>query len=205
MDQVGGKGSILPLRANDLVFNRKSDGIVSCGYKISNALLNSTLNVQYGGGIGGGKGLDTATYLNRRDKPSEYDVKTAKLMEDLIVPSGLYYCHPISKHKVFHYVDAKDGKDAKGTKNAKSNKSDDEGDNGGDNDDFIDESLYDRLLELVSPDSRRKYDKKTRKVHGVPYKLKVAKPGETGEAGEAGDNAKIKLKNNKTKRVRFEK
>lgn len=198
MDQVGGKGSILPLRANDLVFNRKSDGIVSCGYKISNALLNSTLNVQYGGGIGGGKGSDTATYLNKRDKPSEYDVKTAKLMEDLIVPSGLYYCHPISKHKVFHYVDAKDGKDAKGTKNAKSNKSDDEGDN----DDFIDESLYDRLLELVSPDSRRKYDKKTRKVHGVPYKLKVAKPGETGEAG---DNTKIKLKNNKTKRVRFEK
>lgn len=198
MEQVGGKGSILPLRANDLVFNRKSDGIMSCGYKISNALLNSTLNVQYGGGIGGGKGSDTATYLNRRDKPSEYDVKTAKLMEDLIVPSGLYYCHPISKHKVFHYVDAKDGKDAKGTKNAKSNKSDDEGDN----DDFIDESLYDRLLELVSPDSRRKYDKKTRKVHGVPYKLKVAKPGETGEVG---DNAKIKLKNNKTKRVRFEK
>jgi hypothetical protein len=208
MDQVGGKGSILPLRANDLVFNRKSDGIVSCGYKISNALLNSTLNVQYGGGIGGGKGSDTATYLNKRDKPSEYDVKTAKLMEDLIVPSGLYYCHPISKHKVFHYVDAKDAKDgkhAKGTKNAKGNKSDDEGDNGGDNgvdnDDFIDESLYDRLLELVSPDSRRKYDKKTRKVHGVPYKLKVAKPGETGEAG---DNTKIKLKNNKTKRVRFE-
>jgi hypothetical protein len=198
----------LPLRANDLVFNRKSDGIVSCGYKISNALLNSTLNVQYGGGIGGGKGSDTATYLNKRDKPSEYDVKTAKLMEDLIVPSGLYYCHPISKHKVFHYVDAKDAKDgkhAKGTKNAKGSKSydegDNEGDNGVDNDDFIDESLYDRLLELVSPDSRRKYDKKTRKVHGVPYKLKVAKPGETGEAG---DNTKIKLKNNKTKRVRFE-
>ena len=194
MDQVGGKGSILPLRANDLVFNRKSDGIVSCGYKISNALLNSTLNVQYGGGIGGGKGSDTATYLNKRDKPSEYDVKTAKLMEDLIVPSGLYYCHPISKHKVFHYVDAKDGKYAKG------NKSDDEGDNEGDNDDFIDESLYDRLLELVSPDSRRKYDKKTRKVRTTPSKPKIGKKDETASAG---DNAKIKQQNKKTKKVRF--
>ena len=50
MEQTGGKGSILPLRASDLVFNRKSDGIMSCGYKVSNALLNSTLNVQYGGG-----------------------------------------------------------------------------------------------------------------------------------------------------------
>ena len=95
MEQTGGKRSILPLRASDLVFNRKSDGIMSCGYKVSNALLNSTLNVQYGGGVGGGQ-------KNKERKTSEYDIKTAKLMEDLVVPSGLYYCHPISKHKVFN-------------------------------------------------------------------------------------------------------
>jgi hypothetical protein len=181
MDQTGGKGSILPLRASDLVFNRKSDGIMSCGYKVSNALLNSTLNVQYGGGVGGGQ-------QNKEKKTSEYDIKTAKLMEDLVVPSGLYYCHPITKHKVFNHKVSKKGK-----------ASDSEDEHEGD-DSVIDESLYDKLLELVSPDSRRKYDKKTRKVRGTPLKPKVGKKDETASAG---DNAKINQKNKKTKKVRF--
>ena len=173
MEQTGGKGSILPLRASDLVFNRKSDGIMSCGYKVSNALLNSTLNVQYGGGVvGGGQ-------PNKERKASEYDIKTAKLMEDLVVPSGLYYCHPITKHKVFNHKVSKKGK-------ASDSEDEYEGD-----DSVIDESLYDKLLELVSPDSRRKYDKKTRKV------------GKKDETASAGDNAKIKQKNKKTKKVRF--
>ena len=183
MDQTGGKGSILPLRASDLVFNRKSDGIMSCGYKVSNALLNSTLNVQYGGGGVGGGGQP-----NKEKKTSEYDIKTAKLMEDLVVPSGLYYCHPITKHKVFNHKVSKKGK-----------ASDSEDEHEGD-DSVIDESLYDKLLELVSPDSRRKYDKKTRKVRGTPSKPKVEK---TGVTGDAGDNAKIKQQNKKTKKVRF--
>ena len=109
MDQTGRKASILPLRASDLVFNRKSDGIMSGGYKVSNALLNSTLNVQHGGG--GGR------QLTKDRKTSEYDIKTAKLMEDLIVPSGLYYCHPITKHKVFNH---------KVSKKVKASDSDDE-------------------------------------------------------------------------------
>jgi hypothetical protein len=177
MEQTGGKGSILPLRASDLVFNRKSDGIMSCGYKVSNALLNSTLNVQYGGG-----------QPNKEKKTSEYDIKTAKLMEDLVVPSGLYYCHPITKHKVFNHKVSKKGK-----------ASDSEDEHEGD-DSVVDESLYDKLLELVSPDSRRKYDKKTRKVRVTPSKPKVVKKDETASTG---DNAKINQKNKKTKKVRF--
>jgi hypothetical protein len=189
MEQAGGKGSILPLRASDLVFNRKSDGIMSCGYKVSNALLNSTLNVQYGGG-----------QQNKERKTSEYDIKTAKLMEDLVVPSGLYYCHPITKHKVFNHKIVKEKKESKGSKKIKSSdESDHESDHEGD-DSVIDESLYDKLLELVSPDSRRKYDKKTRKVRGAPSKSKIGKKDETASAG---DNAKIKQKNKKTKKVRF--
>ena len=179
MEQAGGKGSILPLRASDLVFNRKSDGIMSCGYKVSNALLNSTLNVQYGGG-----GLQP----NKDRKASEYDIKTAKLMEDLVVPSGLYYCHPITKHKVFNHKVSKKGK-------ASDSEDEYEGD-----DSVIDESLYDKLLELVSPESRRKYDKKTRKVRTTPSKPKIGKKDETASAG---DNAKIKQQNKKTKKVRF--
>jgi hypothetical protein len=180
MDQTGGKASILPLRASDLVFNRKYDGIMSGGYKVSNALLNSTLNVQYGGG--GGR------QLTKDRKTSEYDIKTAKLMEDLIVPSGLYYCHPITKHKVFNH---------KVSKKVKASDSDDEYEG---DDNIIDESLYDKLLEQVSPDSRRKYDKKTRKVRNTPSKSKVGKKDETASAG---DNAKIDRKNKKTKKVRF--
>jgi len=185
MEQAGGKGSILPLRSSDLVFNRKSDGIMSCGYKISNALLNSTLNVQLGGG-----------QLNKERKTSEYDIKTAKLMEDLVVPSGLYYCHPITKHKVFNH---KVIKESKGNKNNKSSDNSDQSDYEGD-DSVIDESLYDKLLELVSPESRRKYDKKTRKVRSTPSNRKIVKKDETASAG---DNAKIKQQNKKTKKVRF--
>jgi len=192
MEQAGGKGSILPLRASDLVFNRKSDGIMSCGYKVSNALLNSTLNVQYGGG-----------QPNKDRKASEYDIKTAKLMEDLVVPSGLYYCHPITKHKVFNHKIVKEKKESKESKESKKSKSSDESDHEGDDegdDSVIDESLYDKLLELVSPESRRKYDKKTRKVRTTPSKPKIGKKDETASAG---DNAKIKQQNKKTKKVRF--
>ena len=194
MEQAGGKGSILPLRASDLVFNRKSDGIMSCGYKVSNALLNSTLNVQYGGGAG---------QPNKDRKASEYDIKTAKLMEDLVVPSGLYYCHPITKHKVFNHKIVKEKKESKESKGSKKSKSSDESDHESDHegdDSVINESLYDKLLELVSPESRRKYDKKTRKVRGTPSKSKIGKKDETASAG---DNAKIKQKNKKTKKVRF--
>ena len=193
MDAVDGKGSILPLRASDLVFNRKSDGIMSCGYKISNALLNSTLNLQYGGG-GSGSG---SSHINKLKKPSEYDIKTAKLMEDLVVPSGLYYCHPITKHKIFNNTVSKQGNASK-----KSKGSDDE-DDYDENDDVINESLYDKLLELVSPESRRKYDKKTRKVRtvsSVPSKSKIEKKDDTNASG---DNTKIKQQNKKTKKVRF--
>jgi hypothetical protein len=190
MEQVGGKGSILPLRACDLVFNRKSDGIMSCGYKISNALLNSTLNVQYGGG---------GVHPHKERKTSEYDIKTAKLMEDLIVPSGLYYCHPTTKHKVFNHKVSKEGRADK-----KSKARDSDHDSDSDDDDVVDESLYDKLLELVSSESRRKYDKKTRKVRSSsgapPKKSKIEK---TGDTGASGDNTKIKQQNKKTKKVRF--
>lgn len=202
MEQVGVKGSILPLRASDLVFNRKSDGIMSCGYKISNALLNSTLNVQYGGG-GGGAG---SGHPHKERKTSEYDIKTAKLMEDLIVPSGLYYCHPTTKHKVFNHAVSKEGRADKGSKKGKNGKeSGDESErDDDDDDDVVDESLYDKLLELVSSESRRKYDKKTRKVRSssraVPKKTKIEK---TGDTGTSGDNTKIKQQNKKTKKVRF--
>ena len=67
--QFGGRGDkhneqkIFPLRNEDLVFSKNRDGIVSCGYKVSNALLNATLGVPM---TGGGGGKDTKKEKGKR-------------------------------------------------------------------------------------------------------------------------------------------
>lgn len=189
--------NILPLRDRDLVFSKNRDGIVSCGYKVSNALLNSTLSLSMTGGDGSGSGSENKRG-NGKTKQNDNDLKTAKLMEDLVVPSSLYYCRPISKTKVFKYK--------KGNK-GKGNKSDDESEG---DDNVIEESLYDKLLSLVSSDKKVKYDKKTRKtsISSARKQSKSVSPkgnrnNITGDATGAGDNSKINNKNKKTRKVRF--
>jgi hypothetical protein len=179
--QVGGgykdnEMKVLSLRDNDLVFSKNRDGILSCGYKVSNALLNATLSFPM---VGGGGGDVKKTH--GKNKSSDIDLKTAKLMEDLVVPSSLYYGRPATKDKVFKY---KKGKVDKGKKKntSGSSKSDDDSDS---DDNVIEESLYDKLLSLVSQDKKVKYDKKTRRVV------------------EREKDAKIKIKTKKTRKVRF--
>lgn len=182
----GGYGSgdslkVFPLRNEDLVFSKNCDGIVSCGYKISNALLNATLGMPM---AGGGK--------NKSNNNNE--LKTAKIMEDLVVPSSLYYCKPITKDKVFNY------KKGKANKANKANRANNEkkGSDSDSDDNVIDESLYDKLLSLVSSDKRVKYDKKTRKVMDKHEK------GVKVESGENTKNkTKIKNMNKTTKKVKF--
>lgn len=180
----GGYGSgdslkVFPLRNEDLVFSKNCDGIVSCGYKISNALLNATLGMPM---AGGGK--------NKSNNNNE--LKTAKIMEDLVVPSSLYYCKPITKDKVFNY------KKGKANKANKANRANNEkkGSDSDSDDNVIDESLYDKLLSLVSSDKRVKYDKKTRKVMDKHEK---------GVKVESGENTKIKpkTKTKNTRKVKF--
>jgi hypothetical protein len=195
------ESNILALRDCDLVFSKNCDGIVSCGFKVSNALLNSTLSLPMGGGNG-----PENKHNNGKNKNNDNDLKTAKLMEDLVVPSSLYYCRPTKKTKVFNY---KKGKPDKGNKKVNSD-NDSEGD-----DNVIEESLYDKLLSLVSTDKKVKYDKKTRKVmssspkrskHSISPKTNtnMNRNNLTGDATGAGDNSKIKLKNKKTRKVRFD-
>jgi len=181
-NQSGGSDSlkIFPLRNEDLVFSKNCDGIVSCGYKVSNALLNATLGMPM---VGGGKHKSN----NNNNNNNNNELKTAKIMEDLVVPSSLYYHKPTTKDKVFNY---KKGKKEKCKKNG--NYSSDSDDN------VIDESLYDKLLSLVSSDKRVKYDKKTRKVMD---KYEKGVKGESRESGESGENTKIKIK--KTRKVKF--
>jgi hypothetical protein len=182
---------LFPLRNEDLVFSKNSDGVLSCGYKVSNALLNATLGMPMVGGGGGGN--TSPKKENGKNKKNDNEPKTAKLMEDLVIPSSLYYGKPVSNSKVFNYKKGKRDKDKKGKDSSSDNESDD---------DVIEESLYDKLLSLVSLDKKVKYDKKTRKHTDGPSKINIKKDGKSANDEDIHKN-KNKNKNKKTKKVRF--
>ena len=178
---------LFPLRNEDLVFSKNSDGVLSCGYKVSNALLNATLGMPMAGGGGGGnKSPKKEHSKGKKHEKQDNEPKTAKLMEDLVIPSSLYYGKPVGNSKVFNY---KKGKRDKGDKRDKDKKGRDSASDNESDDDVIEESLYDKLLSLVSLDKKVKYDKKTRK--------------HSDEANIDKNKNKTKNKNKKTKKVRF--
>ena len=176
---------IFPLRNEDLVFSKNRDGVLSCGYKVSNALLNATLGMPMSGG-GGGK---DAKKEQGKHKANEHEIKSAKIMEDLVVPSSLYYGKPVNNHKVFNYKKGKRDNGKKGRDSSSDNDSDDN---------VIDESLYDKLLSLVTADNKIKYDKKTRKSSDHKNKINIKK-----DKKNTSDSGTTENKNKKTKKVRF--
>jgi hypothetical protein len=177
---------IFPLRNEDLVFSKNRDGILSCGYKVSNALLNATIGMPMSGG---GKG---AKKEHGKNKGNENELKSAKIMEDLVIPSSLYYCRHTKNDKVFNYKKGKKDKCKNNGNSSSGNESDDN---------VIEESLYDKLLSLVTPDSKIKYDKKTRKFMEKHDGKHVVH--EKGVKGESGENTKIKIKTKKTRKVKI--
>jgi hypothetical protein len=179
---------IFPLRNEDLVFSKNRDGVLSCGYKVSNALLNATLGMPMSGG-GGGK---DAKKEQGNHKANEHEIKSAKIMEDLVVPSSLYYGKPVNNHKVFNYKKGKRDNGKKGRDSSSDNDSDDN---------VIDESLYDKLLSLVTADNKIKYDKKTRKSSDHKNKINIKK--DKKNTSDSGTTENKKNKNKKTKKVRF--
>jgi hypothetical protein len=190
------------LHNDDLIFCKTESGVTSCGYNISNMLLKNTLNTphsQYGHHVG------------NMNKTSKDDIRIAKLMEDLVVPSGLYYCHPMTKHKVFNYKSMQAPQSSQSReKREKGEKDEIDITNG-----MLDESVYDKLLSLVSMDKKKLFDRKTRKNKGAIFQkvkdgsmvsdmdvdVDVDVPNqEKGEKGEKGEkpnkkkSLKIKLK-----------
>jgi hypothetical protein len=146
------------LHQNDLIFCKTESGVTSCGYNISNMLLKNTLqmsgqNLQYSNVGKMGK-------MGKMGNTGKDDIRIAKLMEDLVVPSGLFYCHPMTKHKVFNY---------KPTQSPQSPR--EKGDNNEINivNGMLDESVYDKLLSLVSMDKKKLFDRKTRKNKGAIF------------------------------------
>ncbi|NBR14025.1 MAG: hypothetical protein EBU01_05510, partial [Crocinitomicaceae bacterium] len=87
-----------------------------------NALLNATLGMPMSGG--GGVGKD-AKKESGKHKANEHEIKSAKIMEDLVVPSSLYYGKPVNNHKVFNYKKGKRDKDKKSRDSSSDNESDD--------------------------------------------------------------------------------
>ena len=138
----------------------------------------------------GGGGKD-AKKENGKTKGNENEVKTAKLMEDLVIPSSLYCSKPTNNSKVFNYKKGKREKSKRG-RGSSSDNDDDSDDN------VIEESLYDKLLSLVTPNNKVKYDKKTRKKVDQDNKINVKK--DTKIANQDGVK---KNKNKKTKKVKF--
>lgn len=181
---------IFPLRNEDLVFSKNRDGILSCGYKVSNALLNSTLSMSM---IGGGN--KDAKKEHGKNKANENEIKTAKLMEDLVIPSSLYCSKSTNNSKVFNYKKGKREKSKKGSRSSSDNESDDN---------VIEESLYDKLLSLVTPNNKVKYDKKTRKKVDQDNKINIKKDTKNTPIKKSTHEEGVKKnKNNKTKKVRF--
>ena len=192
---------IFPLRNEDLVFSKNRDGILSCGYKVSNALLNATLGMPMSGG-GGDKDEKKEHGKNKGKTNYNNELKSAKIMEDLVIPSSLYYCRHTKNDKVFNYKKGK--KDKKDKKDKCKNNGNSSSDNDTD-DNVIEESLYDKLLSLVTPDSKIKYDKKTRKFtdkHESKHVVHESKHvvHEKGVKVESGENTKIKIKTKKNKK-----
>ena len=144
------------LRNDDLIFCKTESGVTSCGYNISNMLLKNTLNTpqsQYG------------NHKSNINKTSKDDIRIAKLMEDLIVPSGLYYCHPMTKHKVFNYKYMQAPQSPRSPQSRENGEKDEINITNG----MIDESVYDKLLSLVSMDKKKLFDRKTRKNKGALF------------------------------------
>ena len=184
---------IFPLHNEDLVFSKNRDGILSCGYKVSNALLNSTLSMSM---MGGGKDSKKEHGKNKGNG-NENEIKTAKLMEDLVIPSSLYCSKPTNNSKVFNYKKGKREKSKKGSRSSSDN--DDDSD-----DNVIEESLYDKLLSLVTPSNKVKYDKKTRKKVNQDNKINIKKDTKNTPVKKSTPEEGVKKnKNNKTKKVRF--
>jgi len=196
------------LHQNDLIFCKTESGVTSCGYNISNMLLKNTLhmpNSQYSKSTNTGKD----------------DIRIAKLMEDLVVPSGLYYCHPMTKHKVFNYKPPQSLRTTttqeKGERGEKADKDEINITNG-----MLDDSVYDKLLSLVSTEKRKFFDRKTRKNKTTFQKIKDSSMDNELDIGvdksldslplpshvvvpkrEKGEKGEKKNKTNKTKSLKI--
>ena len=155
------------LTPNDIVFKQSGGNIIGGGYLINNFLLNDTLhkiqnagnnNQTYLAGVFDDDKLpvpnDNCQTGGKKKSPKRKIINESssnKHFEDLMIPTGIFlFSNPLLCKTTCirqKYIS-------------------------NNNDDFIDEDLYDKLLHIVSPSSRKNLDSKTRK-NKLNNKLKI--------------------------------
>ena len=140
--------------SKDLVFYKDKDGsYMSGGYSIQSELFESVVNrVNEGDGLGvmGDVTTDNNTKLSSftNSQTGGSTILMSEVFKNLAVPTGLLFLQqtfPRTQHK----------DDIK--KNTIS------GSNNGQ--DIYEESLYDKLVSMVSPNKKKNYNRKTRRVN----------------------------------------
>jgi hypothetical protein len=140
----GGSNITTNITPDDLVFNKTGGNITAAGYLINSVLLNNTVNsLTRGGGIGGGNLSKDLPLKGRPKSPKkENNDNDDNKLNDLMIPAGVFlFIPPLNKNK----------------NNIKGKLI------GGGKDEVVSEDLYDKLLHLMSPKTRKNYDNKTRK------------------------------------------
>jgi hypothetical protein len=136
-----------------LVLHLNSEGAMTGGgYTISNTF---PLFVNYDGGDGEAAGNSGGG--NGKVESDSVVTKFSSLFKDMGVPAGLFMMPPLFKPRMY---ENNDNDATKKTKHADEEEDDDVKKTS--NVPVIQDSLYDKLLALVSPDRRIEYDNKTR-------------------------------------------
>jgi len=143
----------------------KNGEMMSGGYTIQNTLFENNIPLYLTGG-------DMSR--DRRDNISQF----SDLFTDLAVPAGLFIMSPLYKPRTIESSDTntstlKHGENNNGNNNNDSDNSDDEQHGG--TSQVINESLYDKLLSLVSPDKRIMHDITTRRRRVSTHKKRVTR------------------------------
>lgn len=144
----GGSNITTNITPDDLVFNKTGGNITAAGYLINSVLLNNTVNSLTRGG-GGNLSKDLPLKGRPKSPKKENNDNDDNKLNDLMIPAGVFlFIPPLNKNNI-------KGKLI-----------------GGGKDEVVSEDLYDKLLHLMSPKSRKMYDSKTRKSREL-NKLKV--------------------------------
>lgn len=182
------------INENELVMfkNDKDNVIQSGGYKINSILKKYNINPM--------RSLNTNSLNNDNSNKVKKD-KISSIYDDLAVPAGLLYLQDMSKKFVDNNDIVKNMNDLnKNSINVNNNE-------------LIEDSLYDKLFKLasissndtpVNNKSRNKYNNhknhnKTNKINNKPNKLSDKQDKVNNKPNKLND------KNKKTKRVRFSK
>jgi hypothetical protein len=146
----------------------KNGEMMSGGYTIHNTLFENNIPLYFTGGDKSRHGMSGSGI----DNISRF----SDLFTDLAVPAGLFIMPPLYNPRTIQTSDNVPSALKNGGNNNNDNDDDDDAQNGGDGGaPVIAESLYDKLLSLVSPDKRIMHDITTRRRKVSTQKKRITR------------------------------